>query len=77
MSFRVRLKNVGLIWRAGLILMALALLERAVLIPSHLTSARWVEATSGFLIGVALVCLIQRFRLKKHDGGACRQTPAS
>lgn len=76
MRFGGRMKDVGLIWRAGLILLVLGLLERAVLVPQHLSSARWVEASSGFLIGLALVFLIQRFRFKKHDGGADRQTPA-
>lgn len=77
MRYRGRMKGVGLIWRGGLVLMALALIERAVLVPERLSSARWVEASSGFMIGLALVFLIQRFRSKKHGDGACGQTPAS
>ncbi len=77
MRFRGRMKGIGLIWRAGLILLALALLERAVLLPGGTISPRWVEASSGFMIGLALVFLIQRFRWKKQGDGACRQTPAS
>jgi hypothetical protein len=77
MRYRGRMKNVGLFWRAGLILMALALLERAVLLPGGRFSPRWIEASSGFMIGLALVFLIQKFWFKKHDDGASRQTPAS
>jgi membrane associated rhomboid family serine protease len=71
------MKGLGIIWRAALILLTLALLERAVLPPGGAFSPKWLEASSGFMIGLALVFLVQRFRWKKQDGGACRQTPAS